>query len=292
MNNTGEKIMNIINEISELEILKAEILYSKFQNTLKKEYEEKIKLVENDFLSKAKVYGKNPDEIINEKNNIIKKYDAEFQKIYDSRREQFINIQNEIQEMVANKMIVIANFNQVAKNKETYMDSEVYQEFVMKKNKFKNIIDTTLKSDEFNKYTKLLNELRDPLEVYQKKYIALATKFNSYDEAIKECEQKLYDCIEVSQQDFKAIVSHIDMSLVTVKKSNIFYNIINKIINKLSNGSKFQKDVIQKIEKDILSIQQENQTNIELIENQTIGLIATIEQVRENINNEFKVAIG
>lgn len=292
MENSGSKLMNIVNDFSELAIIKSQLLYAKFQNTLKEDYEQKMKSVENDFLGKAQLYGKSADNCINEKNAILAKYEAEFQKIYDSRREQYINIQNEIQEMTANKVIAIANFKQIAKTKEEFLKTNGYNEYLSKKQKFEHIIETTLVHAEFDEYTKLLEELEDPLEVYNKKYIALATKFDNYDEAIFECEKKLEECITAGKEDFNQIVKHIDTSLMVAKKPNVFSSLINKILNALTKGSKFEKNVVQKMENDILNIQKENESNIASIESQTIGLIAAIEEVRDNINNEFKVSMG
>ena len=124
--NIGGKLSNIVDEFTELEILKAEALYTKFQNSLKKSYEKNIKIIENDFIAKASLYGKKAADCISEKNNIISRYDEEFQKIYDSRRLQYINIQNEIQEITANKLIVIANFKQIATNKSEFINSPAY----------------------------------------------------------------------------------------------------------------------------------------------------------------------
>lgn len=292
MEEFGTKLLNVMNDFMELEILKSQILYAKFQNTLKEDYDIKIKSVEENFLGKARLYGKSVADCENEKNSIVGKYKVEFQKIYDSRREQYINLQNEIQEMVANKMVVIANFKQIAVNKQEFIKSDKYVEYINKKKKYQNIIDTTLNSEEYNKHFKLLEELKNPLDIYDKKFISLATKFDNYDEAIIQCEKKLEECIEAAKGDFNEIMKFIDTSLELAKKENIFSKIINKILNSLSKDSKFKNNVIQKMENDIINIQKDNEEIVKLIENQTIGLIATIEEVRANINAEFNVAIG
>ena len=290
-NNIGERLVNVVEEISELEIVKSQILYAKFQNTLKENYEKNIKLIENDFIAKASLYGKKEEDCISEKNSIISKYNQEFQKIYDSRRLQYINIQNEIQEMIANKLIVIANFKQIATNKIEFIKSPTYLEYINKKQKFQEIVDTTLAHDEFDKYTKLLEELQDPLELYQNKLIALATKYDNYDATIKECEKKLDECIESSIGDFEEIGRFIENNLVPVKKQSFISKILAGIFNKIGGNSKFEKNVVQKMQNELLEIDKDIDESVDIIDEQTINLVAAIEEIRENINLEFNSAI-
>lgn len=290
-NNTGVKLANIVDEITEIEILKSQLSYAKFQNSLKESYNEKIKTIENSFIGKANFYGKSEMDCVNEKNSIISKYDAEFQKIYDSRRIQYINIQNEIQELTANQLIVIANFKQIATNKIEFIKTEAYQDYVNKKANFENKVATTLSHEEFDKYTKLLEDLQDPLEIYQRKLVALATKYDNYDATITECNKKLEECIEGALGDFEEITRYVDNSLAVSKKENIIMKFVNKILNKITKGSGFNKNVVEKMENELSELEQDITESVEIIDEQTVSIVAAIQEIRENINNEFKVAM-
>lgn len=290
-NSTGVKLANIVDEITEIEILKSQLSYAKFQNSLKESYNEKIKTIENSFIGKANFYGKSEMDCVNEKNSIISKYDAEFQKIYDSRRIQYINIQNEIQELTANQLIVIANFKQIATNKIEFIKTEAYQDYVNKKTNFENKVATTLSHEEFDKYTKLLEDLQDPLEIYQRKLVALATKYDNYDATITECNKKLEECIEGALGDFEEITRYVDNSLAVSKKENIIMKFVNKILNKITKGSGFNKNVVEKMENELSELEQDITESVEIIDEQTVSIVAAIQEIRENINNEFKVAM-
>lgn len=290
-NSTGAKLANIVDEITEIEILKAQLSYAKFQNSLKESYDEKIKAIENNFLGKANFYGKSELDCVNEKNSIISKYDAKFQQIYDSRRLQYINIQNEIQELTANELIVIANFKQIAVNKSEFIKTEAYQEYLNKKANFENKVATTLNHEEFDKYTKLLEELQDPLDIYQKKLVALATKYDNYDATVIECNKKLDECIEGALGDFEEITRYVDNSLAVSNKENIIMKFVNKILNKITKGSGFNKNVVEKMENELSALDKDITESVEIIDEQTINIVAAIEEIRENINAEFKAAM-
>ena len=65
---------------------------------------------------------------------------------------------------------------------------------------------------------------------------------------------------------------------------------INKILARIAGSSKFEKDVIQKMEKELTEIGKDNDNTINIINEQTINLVAMIEKVREELNSEFKLA--
>ncbi len=67
---------------------------------------------------------------------------------------------------------------------------------------------------------------------------------------------------------------------------------INKLLNKISGNSKLEKEVIQKMESELVNVENSNNEIVNVISEQTITLIATIEQLRDTINSEFKLAMG
>ena len=289
--NVGKRLAGIIDEVTELEIIKAQVLYAKFQNTLKDSYDKKIKKIENDFVAKASLYGKSEMDCANEKNLIISQYQEQFQKIFDSRRLQYLNIQNEIAEMISNKLIDIANFKLIATNKSEFIKSPAYLDYLNKKEEFQNMVDTTLVHDEFDKYTKLLEELQDPLESYEKKLDDLADRYDNYDATIKECEKKLDECIKASLEDFDDIIQFIENSLVAAQKENSISKFLHKLFNKIGSNSKFQKNVVQKMHSEVSKIDQDMVENIDIIDEQTINLVAAIEEIKTSINEEFNSAM-
>ncbi len=131
----------------------------------------------------------------------------------------------------------------------------------------------------------------EPLDNYEKKLSALITKYDAYDAMVAECEKKLDDCITASIEDFNEIVKYRNSNLEVVKKQNPIINFFSKLLKKFTKKEKFEKEVIEKIKEELSNVEIKNSDMVNIIEQQTIDLIAKIEEVREQVNLEFKLAI-
>jgi len=256
MENLGERISKQLSDLSDIEEKKIKIEFGIFNNKLNESYKQKIKAIENNFTSQADFYGKKEDEYNKEKNNILRKYTAEFQKIYDIRKEQFFNIINEIIEMQANQKIVFANINKVIEERDKY------------------------------------KEVNESDDLYYKKLEALTQKFDNYQAVINECEVKLLECTNCALEDFKGIVKYRNESIAIVKKTNFIFNLINKLMNIFTGKVKFQKEVVLKMNNELVNIEKNDNKLVNIISEQTLTLVAKIEEVRAEINNSFEAAIG
>lgn len=291
MKNIGSQLMQEIKNLSELEVQKLEIQLAKFNKEIETYYEGKISSIEENINSQIKFYGKKAEEYIEKKDNILNEYREEFQKSYDIRKEQFFNIQAEIQELESNQKIALANFKKVAEDKNKLLESKVYLEYIHKKEEFQKVIDSTLNHEEFDKYTKLLEELIDPLDSYYKKMSAIVNKYAGYDEIIVECEKKLSECIVATKGDFDRITKYRNTSLQVSKKGNFITSFFRKIFGRFGKDTKLEKEVFEKMKNELLDVKQDNVVNIDEVNNQTVSLVAKIEELREVMNREFKLAI-
>ncbi len=290
MENVGTKLMTQIRDLSELEVQKLEIQIAKFNKEISEYYETKISTIEENIDSQIKYYGKNISDHREEKDRILNKYKAEFQKNYDKRKEQFFNIQVEIQELQANQKIAFANFKKVAEDRTSFLESSKYVEYISKKQEFQRVVNSTVNREEFEKYSALLENLKDPLDTYTSKLEALINKYAGYDEIILECEAKLTDCILATKKDFDEITKYRNSDVAVAEGVNFITNLINKILNKFAGKTKFEKDVIQKMESELIKVEQNNIAISDSINEQTIYLVAKIEELRDMINSEFNLA--
>ena len=176
-------------------------------------------------------------------------------------------------------------------DKNKLLEGKTYAEYIHKKDEFQKVIDSTLNHEEFDKYTKLLEELVDPLDSYSKKLSAIVNKYAGYDEIIKECENKLSECILASKNDFDRITKYRNTALQVSKKGNFITNFFRKILGKFGKGTKLEKEVFQKMQTELLDIEKDNLVSANTINSQTISLVAKIEELRETMNTEFKLAI-
>jgi len=286
MENIGTALLERIKELSNIELQEQLLRLAIFNNKVYSNYEEKIKIISNNFEEQLQYYGKT-DIFNDEKEKIIGRYNEEFQKIYDKRREQFINILIEIQEMQANQKIALANVESVYKSRDSIFESEEYKEYLENKNKYEYIINITKNSSDIEKYKSKLIKLRNPLDFYNNKLVALVDKYEKYDGLVFECEKKLDDCIIATEEDFESVMKYRNNNLVEQKKENIIIRLFKKLF---SGKRKFKKEVVEKMNIEIDDIQNNNAKLLEIIESQTINLIAKIEELRYDINYEYNIA--
>ena len=286
MENIGTSLLEQIKELSDIEVQEKELKFAIFNNKVYTVYAEKIKLISDNFEGQLQYYGIK-DNFKDEKEKIIARYNEEFQKIYDIRKEQFLNIINEIQEMQSNQKIALANIESLYRRRDEVFDSEEYQEYIEKKNKYEYIINISKNGSNIEKYEKRLVKLRNPLDSYNNKLLALVDKFEKYDGLIFECEKKLDECLIATNDDFESVLKYRNNSLVEKKKENIFTKIFKKLF---SGNKKFKKEVIEKMNNEIDDIQKSNVTLLEIIDRQTINLVAKIEELRYDINFEYNIA--
>ena len=253
MESVENRLIKYIQELSEDELNEIQILYAKFNNSLMESYNEKIQSIESNIDSQIAYYGKKVEECKSEKEEILSKYTNEFQKIYDQRNLQYVNILSEIQEIQSNQKIALVNFEVIAKKMKEDIDDELF-------------------------------------DSYDKKLEALVTKYDGYEAIISECKNKLQECIESAKDDFDNIVKYRNESLTVTAKSNFIIEFINKLLSKFLGKSKFKTQVVEKMNDELLDIEKENNETVEIINEQTINLISKIEEVRDQINLEFKVA--
>lgn len=255
MESIGIELMQVYDELTELELVELQIKFSKFNKELKDIFDSKILEIEKNIDSQMEFYGIKSEDYYGEKQNILNKYIQEFQKIYDERKVQFYNIENEIAEIQANQKITLTNFYKTTDNrKKGYLKDENSEE-------------------------------------YTESLVKLLQKYNSYDYLIKECDKKLEECLNASKDDFEEITKYRNTNLSVVKKANPISKIINKIIGIFSGSSRFDKKIAQNMEKELVDISNNTNNVVEKINSQTLSIISLIEQARNEINLQCKVNV-
>ena len=290
MGRFNERLLTQLTEMSKIEASRLQVQFAIFNKRLNEFYSRRMGIIIKNFDDQAEFYGKKMEECVESRNNIISRYDAEFQKIYDIRKEQFYNVITEIQELQGNQKIAMANIMKINAKIEDLSNSRLYKEYIMNKEEYENIINTTLSKVEFDKYIALLEDLRDPIEEQYKILYALAEKYDRYQSIIDECEKKLIEIRKATVADFETIVKY-RTNGIAINKPNIFTNIINKVMNILGIKSRFDKDVVKKMESEILDIQKEDNEIIKNVSLQTISLVAMIEATRAEVNNVYASAV-
>ena len=290
MRKFNERLLNELTEMSKIEALTLQVQFAIFNKRLNEFYSDKMGVIVKNFDDQASFYGKKSEDCIDSKNSIISKYNAEFQKIYDARKEQFYNVVAEIQEMQGNQKIAMANIMKVNAEIEDLVDSNDYKEYVKNKAEFESIVNTTLNKAEFDKYTDLLENLKDPFDIHYKTASALADKYDGYQAVITECEKKLIEIGNAAVADFESIVKYRTAG-VAIKKSNVFSNIINKIMSIFGGKARFEKEVVKKMESEIADVEKTNNEVVSVVSTQTLSLVSKIEAARAEVNASYNSAV-
>ena len=257
MEEFGKELAQWIQKLSNLEINEKQIKYAIFNNKVKEFYNEKNKMITKDFDKQSEFFGKHLEEYITEKTKIMDKYNKEFQKIYYKRKEQYFSIETEIEELELNQKIVLNNIEKIY----------VTRTKVLKDKKC---------------------DIKAKVEQSEVVIKALIDKYEKYDALINECENKIDECISSIEKDFENIVRKRDVAILIPKKESIFEKLFGIFFSK---KKKYKKEVIGKMNNEINEIQNSSEMVISGIEEQTIKVIAKIEEIKNNINLEFKSAI-
>ncbi len=257
MEDIKEEMLEKIEELSNIEIQEKQIKYAIFNRKMQEAYNEKIKIIADDFDRQSESFGKHLEKYIKEKTRIIEKSGKEFRKIYEKRKEQFCGIEAEIEEIELNQKMILNNIEKIYISR-----SEV------------------IKEENCN--------VQERVKQSEIVISALIDKYEKYDELIRGCESKIEECIDSLNKDFESIIKNKEEALIVPEKENIFKKLFGIFISK---NKKNKKEIIGKIENRIDKIQSSNEIILEEIEKQTISIIAKIEEIKANINLEFKAAI-
>ena len=211
--NNNEINMSLIEKLDELtsvEILKAKILAILFKKMTRKITEDKINTLKYNFENQAKYYGQNVDEYDNTYVEIISRYKEQLRQILNKYNEMYVNITLELQEAECNQKITIANIKNTFEIKERLQGKatdEIIQEYI--------------------------NKLEACIE-----------KKKNYDFVIYKCEQKMQDCIDELEPQVNTIFAEKN-EIVPIQDENNFNKIISKIKNLFSGKKNFNNYVIK-----------------------------------------------
>ena len=288
-----EKLFEYIKELGEIEVIDQTLSLAIFLKKINNLIEEKMEKIENELNSKMSLYNVKNGKFESKKEEILKKYKLELNKVVEKYEDRYINIQLELQGINSNQKIVLANWQKILEEREEIIKNGEQKQYLDRKKILEYKQENTLSSQEFYECDRLLKELINPMENIETKANACIEKFNNYNTLIDEClieanicEKEAIDCIEdVVKYQFNDKLAQI--SLFT--KIN---NFINKIVYRFSGSSKFEKEVINKMEADLEKIQRENNEIINNIEYKSCHFTVTILHMREKINEEFKLAIS
>ncbi len=280
----GFRLMDAIKEVSEFEVSKEELLTALYVRKTQEKIDNGIEKIENSLKAQASVYGAKYENYVSRIQEIKEKYLKEINKIKEEYQFQFINVQLELREALANQKIAIVNAKKMTDMKNEFMQTAKYKEYIALKSELENHLNNALKKSDYDKYLSLLENLENPINIYiDKKNIAIQ-KFINSESLIRSCEAKLNFCMNETYSEIEKIIEdNIDNALVVLKENPIA-KVINKVVNLFSGKSKFENKV-KSIENNIEALSANSESKVQEIKDNTIKLVAEILSEKENIDS-------
>ncbi len=285
----GSKILQEIKDISDVEVNKAQIQLAIFLRKMEDKVESSAEELKAGLKYKAELYGRKLEEYNEKIDSIVSNYTNEITKVTDEYESLYTNIELEYQEAIANQKIAVVNLKKISDSKEKFLKSKKYQEYIDTKLELKTQLENCVKKVEFDRISDMLDNLVNPIDLYNKKMNACVKKYYDYNQIIEKCENKKKECIDNIEANLDEIINFaIERSLVNIKPSP--FDFVKKIINFINGKTKFEKNVLEKIETKIRNLSNENDLRIKNIENNTVEFVSDILSLKDSIKKEFNVA--
>lgn len=289
-NSVSERLVSTINELSNTEVNEISLLIAIIKKNVVDLIEKNMKKLEDEFIAKCDYYGKSNTDASSEKEEILNGYRNEFNRIASKVEEEYMNLALELQDAQSNQKIAIVNMKKVISSKKKYIESDEYEKFLAKIKELENKRDNCLVKVEFDKIVNYLDNVKDPIEIYNKKIDAYANKYIRYCGLEEACIVKLEKCNEKVENAINSVMQYDVGQLAVVNKKSIF-SIFSKILNKISGAKKFEKEYIFKKKENIEKIKVSTDNVLEEIDKEIDEALAVLEVYSLKINQAFSQAV-
>lgn len=279
----GFRLMDSIKEIMETENAKTQLTSALYLRKIDEKIKNGIELIENNLKSQASVYGVKYEDYKDRVREIIESYTKEIEKIREEYEFQFVNLQLELRETLANQKIAIVNAKKILDTKAEFIKSDKYKEYLNTKKNLVDSLNNALKKVDYDKYYNMIENLSDPVEIYNQKKTSALNKYSAYDSLVKSCEAKINYCMNETFSEIDRITTeNIENSLI-IPKENAITKIVNKIANIFSGKSKFENK-LKLVETNISNLSSSSDEKVNSIRNTTIELVAEIQTEKDSLN--------
>ena len=286
----SEKLVSVMQEISQYEISEIQLITAIIKKNISDLIESNMKNIENEIIYSCEYYGRNSNDFQNEKKEILEGYRSEFENIATKFEEQYMNIALETQESQSNQKIAITNMKKVIDSKKKYMESSEYKSFLDKLSELESKRDNASSKEEYDSIVNYLDQVQDPISVYNAKIDAFAEKYVSYCAIETSCLENLKKINEKVEGAINSVMQF-DVGKLAVSGKKSIFSIFSRLLNKISGAKKFEKEYILKKKSNLEKIKDSTAKVMEEISNETVGIIYSLGEVKQEINQAFSEAV-
>ena len=284
--NLASNIKNLSSvEVNEISLIIA-IIKKNIQDLINKNME----FLNKEFLDKSEYYGTKKIDLSKYRDQIIKGYENEFNRISLKLEEEYMNFALMLQETQSNQKISIANLKNVLESKQKYVESNEYDEFMTNIENLEKQRDDAETKIEFDKIDNYLNNISDPIEIYNKKIDIFANRYVKYCGLEEVYLSKLKKCNERIESAINSVMKYDVGALTIINKKSIF-TIFSKLLSKISGVKKFEKEYVFKKLESLEKIKNDTDNMLSEIDNELDTNLISLELYKSNITQTYNPAV-
>jgi len=283
----SERLDDVIEELEEKEINEVHLIIAIIKRKIINLINKNMKLLEDEFNINCERYIKNGIDFIKEKDEILNGYKLEFDKIALKFEEEYMNLGLEIQEIQSNQKEAILEMKKTILLKKEYIESGEYENYIKNIEDLENQRDNCLVKSEFDKIINRLDNMENPIEIYNKQIDMYAEKYIKYCGLEETCILKLTECGDNIEESINSIMQY-DVGKLVVKKKSIFSKFSN-LFSKIGGAKKFEKRYLARKRENIVKIKTSTNSILDKIDEDINNILLILDACNSKINKACKI---
>lgn len=216
----------------------------------------KVKEVRDKIEDQTKIHAQKKEraqEINEERNNVLEKFEASLQEIQKQYQERFEEILKQRSILENQEQGTLISEYKIKQERKELKKTPKCVELLKQEKELKKQIKVALAKGDLELVEQKNNELKDlkkenPLIPLEQEIKAVQNRRHRIKQLLKECDQEILNC-EIDRIDRIDEATELkDNKLKTLKKKNIFQKIAGILLNKRDKGNQYQGNVIKDVE--------------------------------------------
>lgn len=278
-----ERLSNTVKKLSDLEVNEVHLLVAIIKKKVDELINKNMKILENEFSINCERYNKHPESVINEKNEILQGYRKEFNRIASKFQEEYMNFAIQLQNIQSKQKIAIANMKKMANSKRKFIKTGEYSKFLAKIENLEEKRDNCLVKSKFDKIVNYLDNVKDPVDIYETKIDAYSEQYVRYCGLEEACIEEIKRSGVHVLKAINDVMQYDIGQLAVVNKKSIF-SIFSKLFNRLSGTKRFEKKYLLKKKENIEKIKENTDKELSEIDKEIDNILAVLDACNSKID--------
>lgn len=263
---TPEEIEDMFSTLQTIREEKKRVKKAKFLVEGKNLICKKVKEVRDKIEDQTKIHAQKKEraqEINEERNNVLEKFEASLQEIQKQYQERYEEILKQRSILENQEQGTLISEYKIKQERKELKKTPKCVELLKQEKELEKQIKVALAKGDLELVEQKNNELKDlkkenPLIPLEQEIKELQNRRHRIKQLLKECDQEILNC-EIDRIDRIDEATELkDNKLKTLKKKNIFQKIAGILLNKRNKGNQYQDNVIKDVEERVEYINKES----------------------------------